>query len=285
MSDKTDININIKKFVNTIVNAALSDGLVPEAHRSTANDRKQPMIVVAAAPKSGSTFLANTLCKLTDLSYFRLCSAYSTNEHDLYLPALSLMEPRGCVSQLHIKGTYHNAALMKQFGIRPIILVRNIYDTIVSLLHDLREKHDSPNYESGINGYSFFWQDESIRNLDDEALIDSIIDLAIPWYVNFYASWYRLCGQGSVDALWVTYEELFNQDSQTLKKIMTFLNYDEHSGIDAGLFSEQYGTFRSGTSGEGSIQINDAQKMKVQRLFSHYSDIDFGKYGIQKGGL
>ena len=134
------IEVDARQLVSAVVSAAAGSGL-PEGEADFAKEgASKPLIVVAAAPKAGSTFLVNTLIRITRLRGFRLCAAYSTNEHDLYLPALCLMNRYGCVSQLHMKGTFHNAALMRTFGIRPIILVRRIEDIVVSLQHDLRGK-------------------------------------------------------------------------------------------------------------------------------------------------
>src|SRR5215472_10931654 len=175
MTRTAKIKFDPQQLLDTVVGAVAGDGLVPDEHPDFAKERgDNQLIVVAAAPKAGSTFLVNTLMQVTGLRGFRLCSAYSTNEHDLYLPALCVMNASGCVSQLHMKGTYHNAALMRSFGIRPIILVRRI--------------------------------------------ADMIIDLALPWFVNFYVSWHRLCEQGAVDALWLTYEELSADKEATLRR-------------------------------------------------------------------
>ena len=122
MTRTSKVKFDAQQLLDTVMGAVAGNGLVPDAHADFAKDRgDKQMIVVAAAPKSGSTFLVNTLMQLTGLRGFRLCAAYSTNEHDLYLPALCLMNSSGCVSQLHMKGTFHNAALMRTFGIRPII--------------------------------------------------------------------------------------------------------------------------------------------------------------------
>ena len=206
---------------------------------------------MAAAPKAGSTFLVNTLIRITRLRGFRLCAAYSTNEHDLYLPALCLMNRYGCVSQLHMKGTFHNAALMRTFGIRPIILVRRIEDIVASLQHDLRGKAQKRSVGTGRVGYSFVWQDQTTRDLSDERLLDMIIDLAVPWFVNFYVSWHRLCEQGAVDALWVTYEELFADKEKTVRQVLDFLGLHNGASIDPAILSRKYRTFRDGSVGRG----------------------------------
>ncbi len=275
------IKIDIQKLIGIVAGAATGHGLIPEKMlASIHHHHDKPLIVVAAIPKSGSTFLTNTLIKLTGLRNFRLCAAYSTNEHDLYLPALCLMNRYGCVSQLHMKGTFHNAALMRQFGIKPIILVRRLYDVIVSLKHDLREKECMTGYGTGLNGYSFLWQDESLKNLNDEQLIDAIIDLAIPWYVNFYVSWHRLCDQGAVDAIWVSYEEMIAEKEKTLKTILNFIDVKYVGEIDQEILSAKYQKFRKGATGEGESALTRQQRTRINKLFSYYSDVDFSLFGL-----
>jgi hypothetical protein len=113
-----------------------------------------------------------------------------------------------------MKGTFHNAALLKVFGVKSIILVRGIFDAMVSLMDDLRRKEKLPMFGTGINGYSFIWHDEMIKACPDDRLLDAIIDLVVPWYINFYVSWFRLGEHGTVHAKWVTYEELINEEHQ-----------------------------------------------------------------------
>jgi hypothetical protein len=281
MRRTSTIKIDQQQFLDTVVGAAVGNGVVPEPHPDFAKHRaEKPLVVVAAAPKAGSTYLVNTLMQLTGLRGFRLSAAYSTNEHDLYLPALCLMNSSGCVTQLHMKGTFHNAALMRTFGIKPIILVRRIEDIVVSLQHDLRQKARRRSYGSGRHGYSFVWQDEGTKALSDERLIDLIIDLAIPWFVNFYVSWRRLCEQGAVNALWLTYEQLFGDKEGTLRQVLEFLGISNTGPMDQKLLSRRYGTFRDGRIGQGGSVLTAGQKERIRALFAYYPDVDFGKYGL-----
>ena len=281
MKTTSTIQVDTRRLLDAVVGAATGNGLVPEGLPDFAKDREHaPLIVVAAAPKSGSTFLVNTLMQVTGLVGFRLCAAYSTNEHDLYLPALCLMNASGCVSQLHMKGTFHNAALMRTFGIKPIILVRRIDDIVVSLQHDLRQKAQQPTAATGQHGYSFIWQDQNAKELSDERLIDMIIDLAVPWFVNFYVSWYRLCEQGAVDALWLTYEQMFEDKEGTLRQVLEFLRFRDIGAIDADLLSRRYGTYRDGRIGQGVSSLTAEQRKRIREHFSYYPGIDFGRYGL-----
>jgi hypothetical protein len=275
------LDVDVQQMLFAVVNAAVGNGLAPEGAFDSARERAaKPMIVVAAAPKSGSTFLVNTLIKLTRLRGFRLCAAYATNEHDLYLPALCLMRRYGCVSQLHMKGTFHNAALMRTFGIRPVILVRHIEDIVVSLGHSLRGKTQRQSFESGQTGYSFVWLDQCTKALSDRGLFDMVIDLAVPWFVNFYVSWYRLCEQRAVDALWVTYEELFADKERMVRKVLDFLGLSDIGTIDRAVLERKYHTFRDGRVGQGAATLTAAQRERLRAHFSYYPDIDFGGYGI-----
>jgi len=274
------IEVDARQLVSAVVSAAAGNGL-PEGEVDFAKERaSKPLIVVAAAPKAGSTFLVNTLIRITRLRGFRLCAAYSTNEHDLYLPALCLMNRYGCVSQMHMKGTYHNAALMRTFGIRPIILVRRIEDIVVSLQHDLRGKAQKRSVGTGRVGYSFVWQDKTTKDLSDERLLDMIIDLAVPWFVNFYVSWYRLCEQGAVDALWVTYEELFADKERIVKQVLDFLGLHNSASIDPAILSRKYRTFRDGSVGQGAATLTAEQQRRLRERFAYYSDVDFSRYGL-----
>jgi hypothetical protein len=285
MPTQPGININAEQFVKAVVGAALGDGRAPkELLHPAKRHAEHPFIVVAAAPRSGSTFLANALSQITNLRYFRLCSAYSTNEHDLYLPALCIMQKAGCVSQMHMKGTFHNSDLLRAFGIRPIILVRGIYDTVASLLRDLRKKEKLPGYSTGQVGYSFLWLDVSTRNFSDERLLDLIIDLAVPWYVNFYASWHTLCKQHLVDALWLTYEEMMSDKKATIERILSFVGFPAVDNIDSRILNRQYATFNEGTIGRGDELLSPEMKHRIARLFSYYPDVDFAGYGLAPPG-
>jgi protein O-GlcNAc transferase len=276
------IQVDADELTSLVVGAALGNGLPAGQPINFSARRSKPIIVIAAAPKSGSTFLSNVITRITGLPYRRLSSGYSTNEHDLYLPSLYIMNNSGCVSQLHMKGTFHNAALLKAFGIKPVIQVRNIEDTIISLADDLRTKEKRDNFGSGQVGFSFLWQDHAIANLNDTALIDCIIDLAIPWYVNFYVSWYRLCARNDVDALWLTYEDMMKDKRTSVNNILEFTGFGKGIHFDDAILDQRYSKFNKGQSGRGSTILSEAQKARVRRLFSYYPDVDFSRYGLSR---
>lgn len=271
----------MSQFTEALITAANGGGLFPERKiQLKAVDDATQLILIAAAPRSGSTFLSNVLQQVTGLERYRLSSAYSTNEHDLYLPALCIRNGVGAVSQMHTKGTFHNAKLAKTFGIKPIILVRSIYDIVVSLRDDLRLKEQMENFGTGQDGYSFVWLDQDTKALDDETLIDLVIDLAVPWYVNFYVSWYRLCEQNAVNAKWVCYEDMMADKEGTVKDILDFLNFPLNGPIDDTVLERKYFTYNKAEADRGAKALTDDQKSRIKRLFSYYPTVDFSRFRL-----
>ncbi len=264
-----------------LLESANSEG-VPErdALEFLQKHQENKLILVAAMPKSGSTFLSNTLAAIADLRMFRLSSGYSTNEHDLYLPAMIFGKMTGCVSLLHMRGTYHNVQLMKRFKIRPIVLVRDIFDIIVSLTHDLMEMRQRETTPTGQTGYSFIWLDESFNEFDQTELTDAIIELALPWFVNFYASWYTLCERGDIEASWVTYEELLSAKEQTMRILLAEQGIGEDTNINPELLSRKYRTYRTAKIGGGEIELTDDQRTRIRDKFRFYPNMDLSRIGL-----
>ena len=190
------------------------------------------------------------------------------------------MNDSGCVSQMHMKGSFHNASLINRFKIRQIILVRNIYDIVASLFDDLRKKEEMPGYHTGESGYSFLWLDSTTKNMNDEDLIDMIIDLAIPWYVNFYVSWYRLAEQNIVNPIWVNYEDMMNDKNNTIISILNFIDFPFNGEINSTILNEKYSTYNKGGSGRGNILLSDERKRRIKEKFSYYEDVNFDRYFV-----
>ena len=111
-----------------------------------------------------------------------------------------------------------------------------------------------------------------------------IIDLAIPWFVNFYVSWHRLCEQGAVDALWLTYEEMLADKEGSVRQVLEFLGFRVIEAIDRDILSRRYRTFRDGRVGQGVSALTARQQARIRELFSYYPTVDFGKYGIIGSG-
>ena len=151
--------------------------------------------LVTATPKSGSTWTTNVIRKSLKCTSARYCYAYSSNEHDIYVPALLANQGFSSVSQMHMKGTPHNVQLIKDFKVNTIILTRNIFDSLISFSRDLMIKQGLGLQNPGMVGYSFVWTKNLNRSWSLNDYINYSIKYYLPWYVNFLSSWseYKDC--------------------------------------------------------------------------------------------
>ena len=225
--------------------------------RLTASRARQPNILVACAPKSASTFIANALCKALDIPQVSLAtptySAYSGSvlganlreqeTDDMALLRNGLNE-KGYVAQHHIRCTPFLARQISLYGIKPIVTVRNIFDTLVSLDDMLLQwrARDLP-------GNPAFFDDgmpATYTKLDDEARFEMLTDATCVWYVKFLLSWQKCEAAGLVTPLWVSYEDDFIADKERLgQRIAAFIG---SANADAERIAECFADTRNGAA-------------------------------------
>jgi len=168
-------------------------------------------LFIACVPKSASTFLKNLLVNLTGYRDLFTVYAAGQSEHEMYLPTLREFAHLDTVTQQHCRASDANVHLMQAFGIRPVVLVRNIFDSVMSLLDF---------YNQGAFQTSYFRADW--RALDEETKIDLLIENVIPWYLQFVASWDFAEKQKRLEVYWLSYEELVANKSSSVLKILEF---------------------------------------------------------------
>lgn len=239
------------------------------ASRWQLSPAKKPRIAVCATPKSGSTWAANVLSKGLGVRARRLCYTYSSNEHELYVPALLDTVDIGLVSQLHMRATPHNVTLMQDFNIAAVVLTRNIFDAVASFARDLRVKLNMDSANPGQYGYSFVWLTEDMTAWSEEQLIDYSIDYYVPWYMNFLRSWdaYRLI----LKAFTLRYEVLKKAPNQQFQSIYT--HFYRGPVVDfAALSKQRFGdnaamSQTASEIGAGYAQLDAGRKARLSNAF------------------
>ena len=209
-------------------------------------------------------------------SYFAF--AYYNIEQELYLPRLIDAYGRGTVTQQHFRANPPNLEILRQFGIRPVVLVRNIFDVIVSMRdHLLRERLDNlPSVYAPIQFAEF----------DDEKQIDYLITYVAPWLITFYVSWHNAFVTREYDFCWLSYEDMIRNWPTAIANILKFYNQQKTSAeieIVLHRMSKTSGSstrFNQGVSGRGHQLMSLAQKERIQDMTQAYSDVDFAKIGI-----
>src|SRR4030095_2538281 len=231
-------------------------------------------LFIACVPKSASTFLKNLLVNLTGYRDLFTVYAAGQSEHEIYLPTLQEFAHLDTVTQLHCRASDANVHLMQAFGIRPVVLVRNVFDSVMSLLDF---------YNKGAFQNSYFRADW--HGLDEEEKIDLLIENIIPWYFQFVASWDLVEKQNRLEIYWLTYEELVADKVSSALKVLEFYGLGaSRRGVEqriAEIQSEKRKIrFNKGVAGRGNSGLNDRQKEHVRRLTRYYPSTDFGRMGL-----
>ncbi|HEU4479640.1 MAG TPA: sulfotransferase domain-containing protein [Pyrinomonadaceae bacterium] len=231
-------------------------------------------LFIACVPKSASTFLKNLLVNLTGYRDLFTVYAAGQSEHELYLPTLRESAHLDTVTQQHCRASDANVHLMQAFGIRPVVLVRNILDSVMSLLDF---------YNKGAFQTSYFRNDWPL--LDQETKIDLLIENVIPWYFQFVASWELAEKQKRLEMHWLSYEDLIADKPSSVLKILEFygLGASRH-GVEQRIREiESEGQkirFNKGVKGRGTSGLNNRQIEQIRRLTRYYPSTDFGRIGL-----
>ena len=231
-------------------------------------------IFIACVPKSASTFLKNVLGHVT--GYRELFTVYAAGqaEHEIYLPTLREMAHANTVTQQHCRASDANIHLMQGFGIRPVVLVRNIFDSVMSLLDF---------YNRGAFQTSYFRADWPALNEDTK--IDLLIENVIPWYFQFVASWDLAEKQKRIELQWLTYEELVADKPAAVLKVLEFYGLGApRRGVEQRIKqieSEEYKIrFNKGVTGRGKLGLNQRQQDQIRRLKRYHPSTDFRRIGL-----
>jgi uncharacterized protein YjeT (DUF2065 family) len=195
-------------------------------------------ILIACMPKSASTFLSNAIAEITGFQKVVLVPHFGRREQEFCEIRVSEYDKIDYVTQQHIRNSRYTSDLCASHGIVPIVLVRSLFDVVVSLRdHSRRESPIGPS----------LYLDESHVGLDDRALETMISKLAVPWYINFYLSW-----RAEKEAKIVQYEDLVADPASALRDILKF------SGVSASQEAIQAGLSRTKEKSASRLNVGIA---------------------------
>jgi hypothetical protein len=226
--------------------------------------------LIACFPKSGSTYLYNLIGNLSGFEQCVYLPPSPRREQELSDPYMGRYNNlTRQVAQLHVRASGHTLELLEKFGVTPIVLVRNIHDCVVSLAdHMSNESVEMP----------MAYLEPYFNEMSLERKIDAIVDLVVPWYFNFYVSWWR-ARPGSI----VTYEDLIlgglERQHGHLEKLGLVVSLEELKAAYE-LTAKGNSRLNVGVSGRGAERLSHGAKSKILRMSEYYRDIDFTPMGL-----
>lgn len=207
--------------------------------RMVAANTSSKRILVASAPKTGSTFITGALERTYGLARvsLTLLSARSyghyqfgggLRDHDIDELALitTAYVQNGYVAHHHMIGSPYLGKLARLYGITPIVTRRNLFDTFVSF-----DDHIMKLRGTGVDiPYLHFGFPEAWYDMEFEDRMEFLLDYQLAWYTRYYASWKLSEQEGYVAPVWIDYEKDILGPKQALaEKLAAGVQGDEAS--------------------------------------------------------
>ena len=240
---------------------------------------KNGLILIAAYPRSASNYLSYLISETLGYERRKLSMGTGFFHETIYLPKLVDSLATNSVVTQHIRANSELRSFIHELDLRIIILVRNIFDVIVSY-NDYITKHGwSPIDPDKGSTYPEFCKD--YFNFDDSIKFDYIIDMVVPWYISFYASWYNYTvAEDNIKGIWITYDRLFDDQKSSLLKIFEFYDKEADESVLENLIKSKLKVnYNKGYSGRGQL-LTDSQKERVKKYTSFFPSVDFSYIGL-----
>jgi len=168
----------------------------------------------------------------------------------------NLLAPKG----EYIFGGHHVAypetvGMMQAFGMKPMITVRNIYDTVVSI----REKLDKGDVMPGL------WVPQTWQSWDEEQKYEWLANNAVPFQLKLFCSWWQYPGE----KLWNRYHEFYANQKEGFHRILRYYQIEpRHPELMQEVTTRQNINFNVGIAGRGEKLPRDIRDIIDSQIYS-----------------
>ena len=251
------------------------DALFEQDGIRSAVDAFAPSYLLVALPKSSSTFCTQVLARLLQSEVYKdIVVQDRFTPKDLQVASIVNRRDRVTVSQVHLVATGANLRILKNFRIPAVILLRNLFDIVVSLRDHMKVNEF----------FSSILIPNRYLSLSESDKVDYIIDTAVPWMVTFYVSWVQALERGDIKSEFVFYEDMISGPVPFFQKSCQCLGVTTSAAdIRAALDQvEKSATtrFNVGKAGRGASELTANQIALIQRHADYYPGIDFRPLGL-----
>ena len=243
-------------------------------------------LFVAGLPKSGTTWMEKMLCNYPGFHEIMIPNAVryeaknaGSHDFDMSKDTFEHLQSALAVLKLHVHGSLHNAALLRQAGIPYLIMYRDLRDVAVSHYFYVRR---TP------------WHPEHVqyRQLDIEEGLLHFGRTLLPEFVNWVRSWHQ--NRDPEESHVVRYEDLLHRTERVFADVAAHFGLDASSEtirpiVEAHSFKNMSGGrqkgqendssfFRKGVSGDWRNHFTE----RVKEVFKEQGDKFWTEYGYEE---
>ncbi|HTW33608.1 MAG TPA: hypothetical protein VMD53_03240 [Rhizomicrobium sp.] len=275
MSAKIDANAMYAVF-----EMPSSDGVYNEKFAAyfRALGRKRPLLFLTFAPKAAGTFFRQAamealgggcLVRFTHVQGGRDGTPYLPNFIGAYLDA----ERSPTVGHLHMQALPANRNFLDMFGIKPVIMLRDIPDMLASYWDMLDT--DPVARADGLNCLI----PHDFLSLSREEKADFMIDIVAPWYVSYFATWKTYHDDAPQTVCVLRYDEFQNDTAGALFRALRHAGFHTPRARCEAAITKVWGDrakfrFNKGVGGRGREYFSPAHLERLARMLALYKQLE-----------
>lgn len=210
--------------------------------------------------------MAHALAAHSGLRRVRLTPTWGAREQELCELRLSRYNHVAYVAQHHVRHSEWTDELISRYKLVPIVLVRDLFDIVVSLRDHIRREGRVMTVAS---------ISERHAALPDSELEEVIVDLAMPWFVNFYIGW-----RSVPNVRLIRFEDMIVDPSTTMVKVLEaggVVTSPETCERALAQTNGKQNRFNKGIVGRGA-HLSAANKERIRKLLMHYPEVHGDQY-------
>lgn len=238
---------------------------------------QRPILLLAFAPKAAGTYFRQAAIYALEGHLIRMCHAQGGRDGTPYLPTvlaccLDKKSP-ATVGHMHMQAFASNRHFLNAFGIKPVIMIRNLPDMLASYL-DMLECDPVARAE----GLNCFIPDD-FTAFDRIRKRDFVIDIIAPWYASYFATWKRLADAEPKTVCVLRYPDFCAHPAETLHAAIAHAGFpisrDKCERAMARVWEERNNLrYNKGVGGWGRLYFSAAHFERLSRLLSYYPELD-----------
>ena len=247
------------------IGGVVTDGREPPAGAARRRPRgSEVRIVIAAMPKSGSTWLRLILQSYTKMPRATLAPASPRREQEID-PIYGRGFAGGFVAQHHVRAHGQSEHTLRELRATTVVLLRNVYDHLLSLRDHIETR--GPEIPTA-------YVDDGYFRLSADEKLDFLVAFHLPWVFNFLASW----SHSPLKPLVLTYEELNRDTFGAVSAIMERANIEVRDKVLAEIIEHtnraDYESLKNRmVIGRGATEFPPAARARVERMAGFYPDL------------
>jgi hypothetical protein len=242
-----------------------------------------PGIAVVSAPKTGSTFIYQLLCRILDLDPIAIlrndpAQLRLTEEADLArAPQVRAMSKPG-IAHAHLLPNANTLLFLERSSLLPVIIWRSIEDCVVSLREEWERQWLTEYEQVRAGGHSLqflgivpwiFVHTFLRRNKVEQH--DLVIDLAVSWYCRFISGWRWLQNTRKALIASIDYESLARDELKAIQNLFQQIGMS----VPDQMVSEHITVLKAnrvlaninvGQIGRGNRLLTGGQKARIREI-------------------